>query len=206
MNRLFVFATLGALSLMLLAPAQAQNNGAAPDVRTKRPEAAPESQRPDHHEMFDDVRQLRGLKGEALEQGYLTRMLDHHQTGMEMARIALRKAKSPAVRRMAETMHSEHKTEINQMRLYLIQWYNNPAKAKPDPRMHDTLQKLGNKGGADFDRAFLSEMTRHHEIGILMSEPVRARAPHAELRRFATKIATGQRQEQRDMRRMASRL
>jgi uncharacterized protein (DUF305 family) len=52
------------------------------DVHSKRPEAAPQSQRPDMAEMHDDIQQLSGLRGKDLEVTFLNMMMDHHQSGI----------------------------------------------------------------------------------------------------------------------------
>ncbi len=150
--------------------------------------------------MMDDVRQLRGLRGAALERAFLTMMQDHHQSGVDMARMALGKLQNPALRRLAQKMVSVQTKENEQMRVYLSRWYRMDRRAKPDPRMQDTMEKMARLSGAAFDRAFVAEMSHHHEGAIQMSEPVRRRAPHAEVRRLAVKILTDQRKEQRAMR------
>jgi hypothetical protein len=78
--------------------------------------------------------------------------------------MAEQKASSPKVKRLARKIIMEQQKDIARMRTYLTRWYSNPTTAKADPRMHDTMQKIGVLSGAAFDRAFLREMTNHHNV------------------------------------------
>lgn len=152
--------------------------------------------------MMGDVREMRGLRGADLERTYLTQMLDHHQSGIDMARLAVRKATVPGLRREGQRIITDQTREITQMQAYLARFYNIRRTAKPDPRMQEPMQKLTSLSGAQFDRAFVREMSQHHAGAIQMSQPVVAHAPHRQLRTLASKIATGNRESQRRMHRI----
>jgi uncharacterized protein (DUF305 family) len=160
---------------------------------------APRSQQSPMQGMMQDVRQLRGLHGADLERTYLTQMLDHHQSAIDMSQMALPKTQNPGLRREEHRIISDQRREITQMQTYLARYYGIHRSAKPDPRMQETMQKLASLSGPQFDRAFVKEMSGHHEVAIQMSQPVIARSPHPSVRRLAAKIADGNRASQRRM-------
>lgn len=162
---------------------------------------APRSQQAPMQAMMGDVREMRGLRGADLERTYLTRMLDHHQSGIDMAHLAVRKANAPGLRREGQRIIRDQTQEIGRMQALLVRFYSIRRTAKPDPRMQETMQKLSSLSGRQFDRAFVRDMFSHHETAILMSGPAIRHSPHAEVRRFAAKTAASNRASQARMRR-----
>lgn len=176
------------------------------DHYDKRAEAAPRSQRSASAAMQDDLKEIKSAHGRELEETFLTKMLDHHQSGIDMAKMGEAKSATPSIQKLARKIIREQGADIGTMRGYLSRWYHNPAAAKPDPRMHDTMQKLGLLSGAAFDRAFLMEFIKHHASAIQMSEIASAKAQHPQVRQFAAHIIRAQRPEQRKMRRLLNGL
>lgn len=65
--------------------------------------------------------------------------------------------------------------------------------------MHDMNAALEGKSGAEFDKAFLSEMIIHHEGAVDMAEQVLQRSSRPELRSFAQEIIDVQAKEIQQM-------
>ncbi|MFN8526175.1 MAG: DUF305 domain-containing protein [Chloroflexota bacterium] len=63
--------------------------------------------------------------------------------------------------------------------------------------MHQDLDQLS---GDAFDRAFLMEMTMHHAMGVVMTQPVVANAAHPELKALGEQIIAAQTAEIAQMR------
>lgn len=61
--------------------------------------------------------------------------------------------------------------------------------------MHDMNAALKGKTGAEFDKAFLSEMIVHHEGAVEMAEQVIEKSERAELRNLANEIISAQNKE-----------
>lgn len=160
--------SVGALLLFVSPPQVRAQNKSHVD--------APRSQQSPMQGMMQDVRQLRGLHGADLERTYLTQMLDHHQSAIDMSRMALPKTQNPGLRREEHRIISDQRQEITQM-------------------------QMASLSGPQFDRAFVKEMSGHHEVAIQMSQPVIARSPHPSVRRLAAKIADGNRASQKRMHR-----
>lgn len=67
------------------------------------------------------------------------------------------------------------------------------------PDMDLAMQQLQSKSGSDFEIAFLSDMSHHHGMAIMMTGPVLMAGEHAELYALAENIAISQSQEVRQM-------
>src|SRR5207237_802722 len=71
---------------------------------------------------------------------------------------------------------------------------HNPG-GKPDP-MNASLEPLK---GAEFDKAYLEKMPKHHHMAVEMAEQAEKKATHPELKELAAKIVKDQQQEIKQM-------
>jgi uncharacterized protein (DUF305 family) len=71
------------------------------------------------------------------------------------------------------------------------------SRAQMAPGMGASLDQLS---GDEFDKAFLSQMTMHHAMAVMMARPVLANATHPELKGLATSIIADQTREIGQMR------
>lgn len=63
----------------------------------------------------------------------------------------------------------------------------------------DTVHSLTNKTGDAFDKAFIAEMTAHHNDAITMAEIALKRAKHEEIKKLAENIISAQSNEIKQM-------
>src|SRR5438445_12187419 len=71
---------------------------------------------------------LEPLKGAEFEQSFLQQMIQHHRSGIEMAKLASDHTKRPELREFAEKMIAKQQAEIDKMTGWLKSWYNAPPK------------------------------------------------------------------------------
>ncbi len=64
-----------------------------------------------------------------------------------------------------------------------------------DSAMQNMMQGLENKSADDFDKAFLSEMTTHHQGAIDMANAALKNAKHQEIKTMANNIISAQTKE-----------
>lgn len=69
------------------------------------------------------IAKLRNLKDGDFEILYMQAMIKHHSQGIEMARMAERKAVHPELKRVAGDIAMTQSAEINQLKMWLSQWY-----------------------------------------------------------------------------------
>jgi len=143
------------------------------------------------------------LKGAEFEQSFLQQMIQHHRSGIEMAKLASAQTKRPELRDFASKMISSQQEEIEKMSGWLKSWYNASPKevandaANKEMKMH--MSMFRGKRDADFDKAFLEMMPKHHHAAVEMCEQAEKKATHSELKEFAAKMAKEQQDEMRQM-------
>src|SRR5437660_4804485 len=142
---------------------------------------------------------LTPLKGAEFEQSFLQQMIQHHRSGIEMAKLASDHTARAELRQFSKKMISKQQAEIDKMTGWLKSWYNASPKevaneaADKEMKMH--MSMLSEKKDSDFDKAFLEMMPKHHHAAVEMAVQAEKKATHPELRELATTIAKDQQAE-----------
>ena len=148
---------------------------------------------------------------------FLTGMIPHHRQAVEMAKLAA-KAGDPKVKALAVTIEAAQGPEITTM-AGLLQ-----AAGKPVPdegasmgdhagmghstgemtgmASEEEMTRLEGTTGPEFDRMFLTLMTRHHEGAVQMARTQQASGQHPDVKALATTIAADQTREIAEMARL----
>lgn len=123
--------------------------------------------------------------GSEQEAKFLVSMSEHHKDGIEMAKMALAKAQSKEVKKLAREISSEQSAELKKMETWQSKWYPQ-TEIKPErPKMD--MSKLEQASGKDFDRSFLDMMTEHHNQAIEMTKSALSGLEHKEAKAMAKK-------------------
>ena len=160
-----------------------------------------------------DEEEARAPQGEveASEKAFLTGMVHHHLTGIEMAEIASKRGRSAFVRRLGEEIASTQEPEIAKMKEIYQRLIG--GELKPDPGAHDALGLTAAQAGMThdegtnkmlrearpFDRALVDEMVHHHRGAVKMAEVVLETAQDSEIRDLAEAIVSTQQREIEEM-------
>src|SRR5712692_7645416 len=150
---------------------------------------------------------LEVLKGAEFEQSFLQQMIQHHRSALEMAKLASAQTTRTELRDFASKMIANQQQEIDKMSGWLKSWYNASPKevaneaADKEMKMH--MSMFSEKRDADFDKAFVEMMPKHHHAGVEMAEQAEKKATHSELKEFAAKLAKDQEQEMKQMKEWA---
>jgi len=146
---------------------------------------------------------LQALKGAEFEISFLQQMIQHHRSGVEMAKLVADHTQRAELRQFADKMIAMQEQEIGQMTKWLTDWYKTSPKEvaneKADKEMKMHISMLTGKRDADFDKAFLQMMPMHHHAAVEMCEQAEKNATHSELREFAARMAKEQQDEMRQM-------
>jgi uncharacterized protein (DUF305 family) len=149
------------------------------------------------------IASLESLKGAEFEQSFLQQMIQHHRSAIEMAKLVNDHTKRPELRELAEKIITTQQQEIDQMTKWLADWYKTTPKEvaneAADKEMKPHMSMLSGKKDADFDKAFLEMMPKHHHAAVEMAEQAEKKATHPELKELAAKIAKDQQQEIKQM-------
>jgi uncharacterized protein (DUF305 family) len=152
-----------------------------------------------------------GNKVAAVEKAFLTGMVDHHRSAIEMAKIAEKRGEDPYIKRLAGDIMSTQDPEIVRM----VEIYERlfGGKLKPDPGAHEELGLSAEEAGMThspettkmlqsaepFDRAFVDEMVPHHEGAVKMAKVALKSTKDADLRELAEGIIATQEREIAEM-------
>jgi uncharacterized protein (DUF305 family) len=151
---------------------------------------------------------LQPLKGPEFEQSFLQQMIQHHRSGVEMAKMVKDHTKRVELQQLAEKIIAGQQGEIDKMTGWLRDWYQAPPKPvaneTADKEMKPHMAMLSGKHDADFDKAFLQMMPEHHHMAVEMAEQVAKKGTHVELKELAAKMAKDQSEEIKQMKGWAS--
>lgn len=142
-----------------------------------------------------DLDRLKTLSGKDFEVDFLSMMIQHHQSALDMAKLVPDRANHQELKDTAQKIIADQTREINSMTSWLKSWYNTDPTSG---MMHegagmgsDMMGLEGLKGDA-FDKQFLLTMREHHMAAVEMARLVDTRADHAELKQLASNIITSQ--------------
>jgi uncharacterized protein (DUF305 family) len=157
---------------------------------------------------------------------FIEKMIPHHRGAIEMADLALSKAKRPEIKQLAEAIKKAQNREIEQMSAWYKQWYNAEVPASSSNMMMSMASRqnsnsMGNqempmdrcmgmmgmmnadlealKNAPDFDKAFIEQMIPHHKMAVMMAGMI-LDSDRPELRELAKSIVPTQSDEIEQMR------
>jgi len=153
------------------------------------------------------------------DQHFIEMMIPHHQDAVEMANLALTRAKRTEIKKLAEAIKREQSREIQQMRGWYKAWYGKDVPQVPmgtgmmgnrsgtgmgqgmmtqNGMMHADLVAL--KNASDFDKEFVRQMIPHHQMAVHMAQTVLSQKTRPESRTLAQSIIQSQTAEINQMR------
>lgn len=106
-------------------------------------------------------------------------MIPHHETGIQMAEMAIGKAATEALRDAAANSKSEQEEDMPRLeQIVRAAGKTTTPPEKPIERMNQHhMQVLKGLSGADFDRHWITMVSGHHLAAIMMTDT--AMAGHA---------------------------
>ena len=158
-----------------------------------------------------------------VDRHFIEKMIPHHQDAIDMANMALNRAKNPEVKQLAQSIIKEQTRENEQMRAWYQQWYGTEVpKTGTNMGMHAQMgrgmgmmmrhhDRMGEdmmatlENASDFDQEFLRQMTHHHRMALMMAGMVVNRAEHPEIRNLAQSIIESQTAEINEMQQLLAR-
>lgn len=146
----------------------------------------------------------RGMMGN-IDQHFIEQMIPHHEDAIAMADIALEKSLRQEIKSLANDIKRTQSQEIEQMSKWYKDWFGKDVpKNTAVVGMHgmmggqDNFEDLTN--ASDFDRAFIQEMVRHHEMAVMMATMLKNSTSRPEMRELAQNIIDSQTKEINNMR------
>lgn len=127
--------------------------------------------------------------------GFIDAMIPHHQSAIDMSKVALEKGEHAEIRELAQRIITAQQAEIDKLEAWRRAWY---PEFPPTDGMAMPLAMgpgLSADAAVPFDHRFIDAMIPHHEGAIVMATTARTAAEHAEIREFAERIVTSKQAE-----------
>jgi len=129
---------------------------------------------------------------------YLQMMVAHHAQGLEMVRLAERKASRAEIRTLAQAVDATQSDEVTMMTGWLKQW-SAPTTVDHAPSAHadhgglpatgpEEIAALKKAKGAAFETAFLNLFVAHQHNAVEMAQLETGQGSNAEARAFAERV------------------
>ncbi len=144
--------------------------------------------------------------GMGFDQMFISAMIPHHRSAIDMAKVAQQKAEHPEIKKLAGEIISAQQKEIDQMQAWYEQWYGTDqipemddemmGRMMPGMDMHDMgMEAEDLEDAKPFDRAFIDAMIPHHESAVIMAQHALEQAKRPEIKQLAKEIISGQQKE-----------
>jgi uncharacterized protein (DUF305 family) len=142
-------------------------------------------------------------EAQSTDGAFITGMIPHHESAIEMAEIAERKAEHPEIKRLATEIIAAQEGEIEDLNAIYERIFDAPASdadhgglGLDEHMMGMSMMSMGSlKEKKPFDRAFIDQMIPHHQGAIRMSRVVLANGQDPELMDLAESIISEQSRE-----------
>jgi uncharacterized protein (DUF305 family) len=147
------------------------------------------------------------------DHAFATNMIPHHEQAIELAALAPERSTDQELIALADKISAEQQPEINALRVFLVQWNENPE----DNRSHGgggghgamegmvddaTMARLQSLQGAEFDTLWLQSMISHHQGAIEMAKAEVANGQNDDIKRMAQTMIDTQQAEINQMNQM----
>lgn len=144
---------------------------------------------------------------------FATQMIPHHQQAITMADLAVKKATTAEVKKLATAIKAAQDPEIKQLSGWLTGW----GKPVPTPNEHSghtmtgmmspqEMDDLNKATGSMFDRMWVEMMIKHHQGAVAMAKTEQTTGKDTASVALAAKIQTAQTTEIATMQRLLGRL
>jgi len=142
---------------------------------------------------------------------FAQQMVPHHTQAVEMATLASSRASNANVKALAKRIEAAQGPEIMKMQGWLKDWgkatettamghSNMTGSSMGDGMMSGAdMSKLMKASGADFDRMFLTMMTKHHQGAVAMAKTELAKGKDKDAKALAQSIQESQTKEITEM-------
>lgn len=146
----------------------------------------------------DQARMAAGQVPQGLADGpYVHLMAMHHEEGIRMAQLAVKKAANPTLSDLAARIVAGQQKELGELKHFQTTVAEDMAPANQSQMKKMPMNHLEQAAGAAFDRMFLDMMIEHHQDAIRMSRT--AKLNLALVQEFARRTTARQEREIKEM-------
>lgn len=125
---------------------------------------------------------------------FLDKMTRHHQSRIEMMKMADSKAHTSSVKKITKKMENEQSKDIVVMQKMRNKFFSSEEQSSEIPKKMD-MTSLEQASGKKFDEQYLDMMAQHHQDGIKMIEEYKSKFTNSSVKKFAEKTEKNQKAE-----------
>jgi uncharacterized protein (DUF305 family) len=142
---------------------------------------------------------------------FATNVIPHHQQAVDLSAMVPDRSTNAELVALAEQISAAQQPEINVMKVFLVQWNENPdtnsghaghGNAMQGMVDQATMTKLESLNGQEFDKLWLESMIGHHQGAIEMAKAEIANGDNVDAKALAKNIVTTQEAEIGQMKQM----
>lgn len=142
---------------------------------------------------------------------FATNMIPHHQQAVDLSALVPERSTNADLIALAQQISAAQQPEIQVMKVFLVQWNENPENNSGHGGHGNTMQgmvdeatmsKLKSLHGAEFDKLWLESMISHHQGAIEMAKAEIANGDNVDAKALAKNIVTTQEAEIGQMKQM----
>jgi uncharacterized protein (DUF305 family) len=142
---------------------------------------------------------------------FATNMIPHHEQAVELSAMVPDRSTNAELIALAQQISAAQQPEIDVMKVFLVQWKENPDTNSGHAGHGSTMQgmvdaatmtQLESMNGAEFDKLWLESMIRHHQGAIEMAKAEIANGDNVDAKTLAKNIVTTQEAEIGQMKQM----
>jgi uncharacterized protein (DUF305 family) len=142
---------------------------------------------------------------------FATNMIPHHKQAVDLSALVPERSTNAELIALAQQISAAQQPEINVMKVFLVQWNENPdtnsGHAGHGTTMRGmvdaaTMTKLQSLNGAEFDKLWLESMIGHHQGAIEVAKAEIANGDNVDAKSLAKNIVTMQEAEIGQMKQM----
>ena len=132
---------------------------------------------------------------------FATNMIPHHQQAVKLSALVPDRSTNAELIALAQQISAAQRPEIETMKVFLVQWNENPdtnsghaGHGSTKQGMVDaaTMAQLASLKGAEFDKLWLESMIGHHQGAIEMAKAEIANGDNVDAKTLANNIVTTQ--------------
>jgi uncharacterized protein (DUF305 family) len=138
-------------------------------------------------------------------------MIPHHEQAVELSAMVPDRSTNAELITLAQQISAAQQPEINVMKVFLVQWNENPETNSGHAGHGNTMQgmvdaatmtKLQSLQGAEFDKLWLESMISHHQGAIEMAKAEVANGQNVDVKSMAQTMVDTQQSEIGQMKQM----
>lgn len=136
-----------------------------------------------------------GMNAQNIDRNFITMMIPHHQSAIDMSRLILKTTKDPQVKTWATNIIRDQQREINQMQAMVGQ-FGGPMQGmgqQMDQMMGDMTTPINQ--ATNKDKAFVEGMIPHHGMVVMMANHLLMQSKNPVMQKMGRDIITAQAQE-----------